>query len=187
LGCVGATGRARSRSRVSALHICYGRLSTGLLLFRKIKYTRRRSPGASCASNPPVNSRKMTGFPADDLCNGKCAMCHDDGALGPFLSSFPFLHFSLSLPSSIPGVKIRYDAPSGVKIGGYSRWQIRWSSPSWWGKRSKCPIPYSTPPLKKAHAPMAGLFILEIFCAHAKTLPIVTAVACFLPTQNMGS
>jgi hypothetical protein len=27
---------------------------------------------------------------------------------------------------------------------------------------------------------MAGLFILEIFCAHAKPFPIVTAVACFL-------
>jgi hypothetical protein len=34
---------------------------------------------------------------------------------------------------------------------------------------------------------MAGLSILEIFFALAKTLPIVTAVACFLSTQNVGS
>jgi hypothetical protein len=34
---------------------------------------------------------------------------------------------------------------------------------------------------------MAGLGILENFNAIAKTMPIATAVVCFLSTQNMGS
>jgi hypothetical protein len=35
--------------------------------------------------------------------------------------------------------------------------------------------------------PMAGLDRHANFYAIAKTMPIVTAVACFLSTQNMGS
>jgi hypothetical protein len=34
---------------------------------------------------------------------------------------------------------------------------------------------------------MAGLDIFGNFNAIAKTMPIVTAVVCFLSTQNMGS
>jgi hypothetical protein len=34
---------------------------------------------------------------------------------------------------------------------------------------------------------MAGSGILETFYAFAKTMTIVTAVACFLSTKNMGS
>jgi hypothetical protein len=34
---------------------------------------------------------------------------------------------------------------------------------------------------------MAGSDILGNFYAIAKTMPIVTAVVCFLSTQNMGS
>jgi hypothetical protein len=34
---------------------------------------------------------------------------------------------------------------------------------------------------------MAGLGMLFNFYAIAKTMPIVTAVVCFLSTQNMGS
>jgi hypothetical protein len=34
---------------------------------------------------------------------------------------------------------------------------------------------------------MAGLDIIENFNAIAKTMSIVTAVVCFLSTQNMGS
>jgi hypothetical protein len=34
---------------------------------------------------------------------------------------------------------------------------------------------------------MAGSSTFEIFCALAKTMPIATAVVCFLSAQNAGS